>query len=87
MCVCVCFFLCLFFGAAVLIQGLSGVATAAEQVAATAQIQSLAWEFPCAMGTAIKKKKKDTNMYLLKKSVPWSSQFDVLNKVKKPFNF
>ena len=35
----------------------SGVAAAAAQVAAMAQIQSLAQELPCAVGAAIKKEK------------------------------
>ena len=35
-----------------------GVAAAAAQVAAVAQVQSLAWELPCAMGMAIKLKNK-----------------------------
>ena len=33
----------------------SGVAAAAAQVSAVAQIQSLAWEFPYGLGVAIKK--------------------------------
>ena len=38
----------------------SGVATAAAQIAAAAQIQSLAWELSYAMGVAIKKQKTPT---------------------------
>ena len=37
------------------------VAIAMVQVAAMAQIQSLAQELPCAMGAAIKKKKSKKN--------------------------
>lgn len=38
--------------------GGSGIAAAVEQVAAATQIQSPAWEFPCAAGTAQKEKEK-----------------------------
>ena len=36
----------------------AAVAAAATEVTATAQIQSLPWELPYAMGTALKEKKK-----------------------------
>ena len=39
----------------------SGIATAAAEVAAAAQIQSLAWELPCATGMAMKKIKPNKN--------------------------
>ena len=39
----------------------SDVATDVAQVAAVAQIQSLAWEPPYAMGSAIKKKERKKN--------------------------
>ena len=39
----------------------SGIAAAAVWVAVDAQIQSLAKEFPCAMGIAIQKTNKQTN--------------------------
>ena len=42
----------------------SGVASAAVLVTAAAQIQSLDWELPYAMGTAIKKKKRQTDTHL-----------------------
>ena len=43
----------------------SSIATAAAQVTATAQIQFLAQELPCATGVAIKKKIKDHILFFL----------------------
>ena len=41
-----------------LMQGVKGSGVAVAWVAAVANIQSLAWELPHAMGAAIKRKKK-----------------------------